>query len=272
MVRTDGAPLRNGHAPAVWAALLLTAALAVGACKPLSGSAGERVGGRLYVQPTEPSKVSQAQVAEALTVVSARAAVLTGQPQQVRSEDKVLVVDNLSPEMAQKLQGPCGRRGMIGFALIPKHYQPASPDADPAAGWLDTETDVFVDARLVQQESELLFSGRDLAPRARVTGNQRGKFDVSFELRPERREAVREVSAANLGRRMIITCDNEVLVAPVVRSPIPGRGVISDVPSQDEADALRAFLESGPLPYAVRTSTETTLDTGPGATSGRGTE
>ncbi len=241
--------------------LVLASALGACGCKSQQGS-GEAVAARLYVAPAKPSQVTHEQVEGAAGVVAQRVAVLTGGRPEVRTEDKVVVVDGLSLEDATKVEDACARPGMLSFALVPPSYLPASPDAEPLAGWIDTETQSAVDEAAVLDESEVLFRSDDLVRRSSVEQDEDGTWRVRFRVRAD--VPVRDMTAANVGRRMVIACDDEVLVAPYIRSPIPGEGLISDIPTQKEAEALQAIIESGPLPYEVRTSVEPVFKVGPG--------
>lgn len=78
---------------------------------------------------------------------------------------------------------------------------------------------------------------------------------LRFEMRPERRSAFTDFTTRNLERAVVILIDGSVVSAPVIKSPLPGNGVIARDGSgfsKSEARFLAALLGNGQLPCRLR--------------------
>ncbi len=138
---------------------------------------------------------------------------------------------------------------MLEFRLIPENYEPV--DTMTYQEWRDTETDQTVSWDLVRTESEVEFTGRDLKPNASVQSGQTGDWVVGFELKDDRKDDFNEFTRRNIGRIMAIVLDRECQMAPVIRSAIPGSGIIEGDLSTEEAGDLKLLLNAGALPVPL---------------------
>ncbi|MGD9498423.1 MAG: protein translocase subunit SecD, partial [Armatimonadota bacterium] len=138
---------------------------------------------------------------------------------------------------------------MLEFRLVPARYQPSGSGA--LLEWEDTQTGRTVSWEQVRAESEVAFTGRDLLPNASVRAGERGDWVVAFELRPQQKDDFHEFTRRNIGRIMAIVLDREVQMAPVIRSAIPGSGIIEGNMGPEEAGDLKLLLNAGALPVPL---------------------
>lgn len=100
-------------------------------------------------------------------------------------------------------------------------------------------------------KGNVVLSGRDLKD-ARGQISQGNAAVVSLEFNDEGGKKFAELTARNIGRRIAIELDGEVLTAPVVQEAITGgRAQISGSRSMEEAERLAILLRSGSLPVKI---------------------
>ncbi len=138
---------------------------------------------------------------------------------------------------------------LLEFRLVPARYEPAMPDSYDE--WTDSRTNQTVTWEKVRAESEVAFTGRDLLPNAKVQAGQTGDWVVAFELRPEKKDDFHEFTRRNIGRIMAIVLDGECQMAPIIRSAIPGNGIIEGNMTPVEASDLKLLLNAGALPVPL---------------------
>ena len=101
------------------------------------------------------------------------------------------------------------------------------------------------------EEGNVLVTGKDLkdAQASPGTGGQGATVDLEFNDAGAKLFA--EATAKNVGRRIAIVIDEEVISAPTVNEPIPnGRAQISGGFTAEEAQNLAVLLRSGALPVS----------------------
>ena len=138
---------------------------------------------------------------------------------------------------------------MLEFRLIPEKYEPV--DTLTYKEWKDADSGQSVSWDLVRAESGVEFTGRDLKPNAKVQSGQTGDWVVGFELRTEQKDDFNEFTRRNIGRIMAIVLDRECQMAPVIRSAIPGAGIIEGNMSPEDASDLKLLLNAGALPVPL---------------------
>lgn len=149
---------------------------------------------------------------------------------------------------------------LLEFRLIPPHYENASPAEDMYDDWRDTRTGEIVGWDRVLAESDAEFRGADLVPNSRVVpGETPGSWEVTFELKTAKKRAFHEFTRRNVGRLMAIVLDGRCQMAPVIRSPIPGQGIIEGSFSAQEAGDLRLLLNAGALPVPLEIAENRTV-------------
>ncbi len=83
---------------------------------------------------------------------------------------------------------------------------------------------------------------------------------VLLELNSEGAEIFKELTAKNIGRRLAIYIDNDLISAPVVREVIPnGRAQITGNFTVDEAKELVRNLNAGALPVPIELISQTSI-------------
>jgi SecD/SecF fusion protein len=83
---------------------------------------------------------------------------------------------------------------------------------------------------------------------------------VHFEMTEKAGEVFAKATAANIGRKLAIILDRQVLSAPTIRSAIPGGKVmISGRFTVAEATTLAVLLSTSPLPAPVIIESERAL-------------
>ena len=102
--------------------------------------------------------------------------------------------------------------------------------------------------------AENVFRQSDLA-QTEVLSGAPGEWVVGFELKVELKQPFREFTTRLLKRQLAILVDHQLMVAPVVQSPLPGAGIIPGGPgggfSESEAQSLATVLRFEPLPAPV---------------------
>lgn len=79
-----------------------------------------------------------------------------------------------------------------------------------------------------------------------------GEPEISFELDEEGTKAFAEATAANIGKKITIYLDNQVLMSPTVNDAIAdGKGVITGGFTAEEASNYALLLKSGALPVKL---------------------
>jgi len=169
---------------------------------------------------------------------------------QTQSDNRIIVElpGVKDPERVIEL---LGRTAHLRFALIPEKYEPTGSEENDYSFWTNKYTHEEVPWKQVFAESEIEFTGRDLKTNARVQTGQGLDFVVGFELRNERKEAFRRFTNRSIGRYMAIVLDEVAQSAPVIRSEIPGSGIIEGRFGAREANQLALLLNAGALPVPL---------------------
>ena len=81
---------------------------------------------------------------------------------------------------------------------------------------------------------------------------EQGDHQVAFKLTDEGAKIFADVTAANIGRSLSIYLDGELLIDPMVETPITGgSGVINGMGSAERAKTIAAQIQSGALPLEL---------------------
>lgn len=94
-----------------------------------------------------------------------------------------------------------------------------------------------------------------------------GKWETSFVLTQEAAKRFARFTESNIGNRLAIVLDDQVISAPTVQSKIEDNGRITNMGSQEEASDLALNLRSGSLPASVLPLEERTVGPSLGADS-----
>lgn len=102
------------------------------------------------------------------------------------------------------------------------------------------------------EDGTTVLTGRQLKNAVEAKDPQSGRVVVNLEFEPDGAKIFADVTAANVGKRIAILLDKQVLQAPVVQGPIPnGRAEITGYESLEEAHNIAILLRSGALPVKV---------------------
>lgn len=102
------------------------------------------------------------------------------------------------------------------------------------------------------EDGTTVLTGRQLKNAVEAKDPQSGRVVVNLEFEPDGAKIFADVTAANVGKRIAILLDKQVIQAPVVQGPIPnGRAEITGYESLEEAHNIAILLRSGALPVKV---------------------
>ncbi|MBM3471655.1 MAG: protein translocase subunit SecD [Armatimonadetes bacterium] len=170
---------------------------------------------------------------------------------QTQGQDRIIVElpGVKEPERVTKILQSTAQ---LEFRLVPERYScPGAGDNDYTS-WEDSQTGQRVTERRVLDESPVQFTGADLKPNAAVVPSDvPSQFEVQFEIKESRKREFAEFTRNNVGRIMSIILDDETKMAPVIKSEIPGQGVISGDMDAQDAGELRLLLNAGALPVPL---------------------
>jgi len=111
---------------------------------------------------------------------------------------------------------------------------------------------------------EALITGRDLKS-ARVGVDETNRPQINFTLNPMSTDKFARDTGRNIGRRLAIVLDEEVVSAPTIQNKLGADNRITGRFTTEEAQELSLVLKSGALPATLRYLQELTV----GATLGR---
>jgi preprotein translocase subunit SecD len=170
---------------------------------------------------------------------------------QTQGQDRI-IVELPGVKDSDRVEGILKSTARLEFRLVPERYTcPGAGDNDYTM-WQDGQTNQPVMEARVLSESPVEFTGSDLKPNASVVpSDQPGQFEVRFEIKEGRKRDFAEFTRNNVGRIMSIILDGGTKMAPVIRSEIPGAGVISGDMDAQEAGDLRLLLNAGALPVPL---------------------
>lgn len=116
-------------------------------------------------------------------------------------------------------------------------------------------------------ERKVAVGGENLID-AQPSFQEMGEVAVSFKFDAMGGKRFAEVTKNNVGERLAIVLDNEVISAPTIQGAIPGgSGVITGSFSVQEANDLALLLRAGALPAPLEVLEERTVGAGLGADS-----
>ena len=109
--------------------------------------------------------------------------------------------------------------------------------------------------------------GGDQLESAKLAYDENRQPVVSFAFKNQGARRFAETTRDNIGRRLAIVLDGEVISAPVIKSEIKGPGTISGNFTIESAEELALLLRSGALPAPLEVVEERTVGAGLGEDS-----
>ncbi len=170
------------------------------------------------------------------------------------------------PEWAKEL---LTARGLLQLRIVPRQYADGTdnmPDVSYERGktvhTFRGELGTEVDVAEVIAESPVIVSGTDFLPRSHAIVLSGRPTAVTFELREGVREEFEAFTRAHVNRYLAIIFDGELISCPIIRSAVPGEGVIEggfDRPGGKEAaERLAILINSRPMPFGLECVESTT--------------
>ncbi len=153
----------------------------------------------------------------------------------------------------------------LNFRFVDENANPLAPTPPPGAEFLQAnESDVSGGTQRYVIKKRIIVSGENLVD-AQATF-QDGQPVVSFAFDSIGAQRFGQATQNNVGRPFAIVLDNEVVSAPVIRSPIlDGRGIISGSFTLAQTQELALLLRAGALPASINFLEERTVGPGLGA-------
>ncbi len=149
---------------------------------------------------------------------------------QTSGENRIVVeLPGLTAEEQSRAQDLIGQQAILEFSLVrPGASEPLTPD----------------------KLQEPAFTGEVLRG-AQVAYDQFGQPIVTFQIRGQDAPAFGQFTGGNLGQRMAVVLDGEVITAPNINGRIAESGQIEGQFTLEEATDLALVLRSGSLPISL---------------------
>jgi SecD-like export protein len=106
----------------------------------------------------------------------------------------------------------------------------------PAAGL--REARISGSDRVVYLHQEIIVTNGDIAHSRVVAGDSASRFGIAVEFNAAGAQKMREATANHIGRPLAVLIDGEVVIAPVLRSPIGTEAVITGDYTRTEAERI----------------------------------
>lgn len=135
-------------------------------------------------------------------------------------------------------------------------HPPGVPDDKMIVFEKDRTTQRVLEALLVSKMPAIT---GDYLEDARVGFDRQQRPIVIFTFNPEAGMTFWALTEKNLGRRLAVTVDNDVITAPVIREPIGAHGQVDARFTSQEAANLALILRSGSLSIPVAIEQERTV-------------
>lgn len=131
--------------------------------------------------------------------------------------------------------GARGPRGS-GTVYAAVRFEVRLAETQPAAGL--REVRVSGSDRAIYLHGEVVVTNDDIDHCTAVNGSGASRFNIAVEFNAAGAEKMRRATLAHEGRPMAILIDGDVVMAPVIRSPISRSAVISGDYSKAEAERI----------------------------------
>jgi len=133
---------------------------------------------------------------------------------------------------AASLRGPRGSATV--YAAV--RFEARLAETQPGAGL--TEARVTGSDRVIYLHDEVIVTNADIEHCTAVTGSGSSRYNIAVELNAAGAEKMRRATMAHEGRPMALLIDGEVVLAPVIRSPVGRSAVITGDYSKAEAERI----------------------------------
>ena len=130
--------------------------------------------------------------------------------------------------------GARGPRGATVYAAV--RFEVRLAETQPGAGL--TEARVSGSDHPIYLHDEVVVTNADIEHCRAISGSDASRYNIAVELNAAGAEKMRVATLAHEGRPMAILIDGEVVMAPVIRSPVSRSAVISGDYSKAEAERI----------------------------------
>jgi preprotein translocase subunit SecD len=188
-----------------------------------------------------------------------------------RQGDTRVLVQVPGLENPEQLKRLLGKTAKLTFRFVVENALPDGPIPAGAEVLSSDEQGATGQPRRYVIHKRIMVDGADLID-AQPTF-QDGSPVVSFSFNTTGAKRFADATQQNVGKLFAIVLDNEVISAPVIRSPIlGGSGIISGDFQTEEVQELALLLRAGALPAPLKVLEERTVGPGLGADSIRAGE
>lgn len=147
----------------------------------------------------------------------------------VDQERILLNLPTLSAEELERVLRLATQQGVLSF-----HVVKDSAATIDSPSFSDLEAAAFSES--IVSQAELQF-------------DDFGQNSIAFSIAPEYQDDFGQLTQNNIGKRLAIVFDGDVLIAPSIQGRISEGGIISGGDTLEETQELVAILNSGPLPF-----------------------
>jgi preprotein translocase subunit SecD len=136
--------------------------------------------------------------------------------------------------VASALAVVVGCAGQPSTSAIPVRIEFRIAHDAPAEGLTEATFFELTNQRTCYLEAAIIASNADVKS-ARATTDEAGRPAVDVTFRPSGAESMGKATTANIGKRMAIIMDGEVIAAPRIQATVTDAALISGVASKEEA-------------------------------------
>jgi preprotein translocase subunit SecD len=113
--------------------------------------------------------------------------------------------------------------------------------------------DLLVVGGAVPENPKIIMSNGDIAMASVVASQITNMYNVALTLTPDGAKKLADYSRASIGRYLVISLDDIVIMSPMINGPIEeGQAIIEGNLTREEAVLLAAQLRTMPLPFPFR--------------------
>ena len=173
----------------------------------------------------------------------------TKEPTILQRGDKRILVELPGLKDPERIKNLLGKTAKLNFRLV--------TDSSNEFGSEKLKSE---NGQILSVSKRIIFSGENLVDAQPRLDSQSNEPNVSFTLNRLGSQKFGKSTSTNVGKRIAIVLDGEVISAPVIREPITGgSGSISGNFSFQQATDLALLLRSGSLPTPLNIVEERTV-------------
>lgn len=194
----------------------------------------------------------------------------TKEPNIQRQGDDRILVQLPGIEDPSHVKALLGKTAQMTFRLLHPEYPEAAMlggNPPPAGTEILPGESKSNGGQIQYVVMKKILLGGDSLDDASVSFDEYNRPQVNFKFDTPGGRKFAEITRDNIGRRLAIVLDNQVISAPVINSVIPGNGVIQGQFSVQEANDLALLMRAGALPAPLTVIEERTVGPDLGADS-----